>query len=156
MKLLLSLILFTFLSKSLAQEKALIGKWKTVEVSDSEGNFRVTRTDSVIFPEAWKNRTKVALQDNRARIRTQYSKNIFIFTPENGFYLYRSENPRTKIFEGTFKTQNGNEIQFDVKNMANIEVHPTATYYFKDGELYLSMYTQNNNPVNYVLVRVEN
>ncbi|MES2411932.1 MAG: hypothetical protein V4535_10870 [Bacteroidota bacterium] len=156
MRLLLTLILFTFFSKTIGQEKTLFGKWKTVEVSDSEGNFRVTRNDSIILPEAWKNRTKVALQDNRARIRMDYSKNIFIFTAENGFYLYRSENPRSKIFEGTFKTQNENEILFDVKNMANIEVHPTASYYFKDGELYLSMYTQNNNPVNYVLVRVEN
>lgn len=150
-KILLFIILASF-AKTFSQEStSLIGKWKTLEVSDK--NFSIKRNDSIILPEKWKTRSKVALQDERARIRTNYSENIFIFTSEKNFSLYRSENPRTLIFDGKFTIQN-DEILLNVKNSGRQDVETKAEYYFENGELHLKMYTENNNPVHYTLQRI--
>lgn len=122
----------------------------------SAENFAFHRNDSIDFPEKFKNRSKVSLQNERARIRSTYSKNIFVFTDDGKFYLYRSENPRTIIFDGEFKVQNESKILFTVKNTARQNVETTAEYYSKNGELYLKMYAENNGPVNYVLTKFEN
>ena len=150
-----SLLILTLFSKTFGQETtSLIGKWKTIEVNAE--NFSITRNDSIVFPEKWKPRNKIYLQDRSAHLRTTYSDNIFIFTREGNFQLYRNENPRTIIFDGKFETQTENKILFNVKNIAKIDMETTAEYYFKNGELYLKMYAENNGPINYILTKVDN
>ena len=146
------LILLTTFSISGQTDPALTGKWKTIEASDS--NFHV-RNDTITFPESYKPYSSAALQDKRAGILMDYAKNIFVFTADNGFQLFLTEDPRTLNIEGKYNIIEKGKLLLKVISPAKTEIEKRAEYTLKDGKLYIKMHAERQEGVDYVLEKIE-
>jgi hypothetical protein len=153
MKNLLLLALFGLSMPTVAQiNDALTGRWKTVSVTEAK-RFAAYGADSIVLLDGT-NRSKISEQDNKAGIRMTYAQNVFVFTADHGFFQYYTDNPRSIIFDGQYKIPQTGELILSLKNTAKIDVSIKAKYYFKDGKLYLKMYSNRNYPIDYILERV--
>ena len=151
-KILLILILLNTVSIFGQTDATLTGKWKTIEASDS--NFHV-RNDTITFPESYKPYSNEALQNKRAGILMDYAQNIFVFTADNGFQYFLSENPRTLTFDGTYHITEKGKLLLKVTYPGKIKIEKRAEYIFKDGKLHLKMDAERQEGVNYVLEKIE-
>lgn len=150
-KILSILILLTTVSIFGQTDPELTGKWRTIEASDS--NFHV-RNDTITFPKSYKPYSGEALQNKRAGILMDYAKNVFIFTADNGFQLFLTEDPRTLNIDGEYKITEKGKLLLKVIHPAKIEIEKRAEYSFKDGKLYLKMHAERQEGVDYVLEKI--
>jgi|GEM_PF-5100514 len=151
-KILSILILLTTVSIFGQTDPALTGKWKTIEAGDS--NFHV-RNDTITFPKSYKPYSSEALQNKRAGILMDYAKNIFVFTADNRFQLFLTEDPRTLNVDGKYNITEKGKLLLKVIYPAKIEIDKHAEYTFKDGKLHLKMHAERQEGVNYVLEKIE-
>jgi hypothetical protein len=151
-KILSILILLTTLSIVGQTDPALTGRWKTIEAGDS--NFHV-RNDTITFPESYKPYSNEALQNRLAGILMDYAKNIFVFTADNGFQLFLTEDPRTLTFDGKYYSTEKGKLLLKVTSRPKIELEKRAEYFFKDGKLHFKMHAERQEGVDYVLEKIE-
>ena len=157
MKQLLTLFLFLLVSKMYCQEKTnLIGKWQAVIV-ESKDFYLNAKTDSISLSEKRQKLypNKIAKQDEFAHLRSNYSKNTFIFTEKEEFYFYLTDRLIAPIFKGSYSVEAPDKIQLDIVNRANISLKKQANFYFENNLLYLTMYLETNSPIKYILERVK-
>ena len=149
-------LLIVFLSNIIiAQEnKALIGKWKVIEIFNNDYFYKV-ENDSIVLSEKMQKRyrNKISQQDYKASIRGDNREVIFEFRNENEFYYFFSEKAISPTFKGTYEIIN-NLLFLDVTNLANIKIKKEASFYFKDGNLHFTMHLESNNPYNYTLKKL--
>ncbi|RZJ71747.1 hypothetical protein [Flavobacterium sp.] len=150
-KFLITLIILATVSTFGQTDPALTGKWKTIEASDS--TFHV-RNDTITFPKSYKPYSGAALQDKRAGILMDYAKNIFVFTPDNGFQLFLTEDPRTLNINGKYKISEKGKLLLKVTYNPKMEIEKRAEYFFKDGKLHLKMHAERQEGVDYVLEKI--
>lgn len=137
------------------QSREIFGTWKPIIVS-SEDFYMDAKKDSISLSGKMKNvySTAVSLQNEKAHLRMNYSKNTFVFEKNKDFYFYLGENLNVPIFKGKYKTEKGN-LKLEVINRSNISLEKKATFYFENGLLYLTMHLETNSPVKYVLEKME-
>lgn len=157
MKYLLILFCSLVFSKTHCQDKTiLIGKWQAV-VAESKDFYLNAKTDSISLSEKMQKMypNKVARQDELAHLRSNYSKNTFIFTENEEFYFYLTDKLIAPIFKGSYSVEAPDKIQLDLVNRANISLKKQATFYLENNLLYLTMYLETNSPVKYILEKVK-
>lgn len=149
-------LLIVFLSNMIIgqENKALLGKWKVVEVFNNDYFYKV-ENDSIVLSEKIQKRyrNKISQQDYKASIRGDNREVIFEFRNENEFYYFFSEKAIYPTFKGTYEIIN-NLLFLDLTNLANIKIKKEASFYFKDGNLYFTMHLESNNPYNYTLKKL--
>lgn len=149
-------ILILFLSNTIIgqENKAILGKWKVIEIYNNDYYYKV-QNDSIVLSEKTQKlyRNKVSQQDYKASIRGDNREAIFEFRSENEFYYFFSEKAISPTFKGTYEIMN-NLLFLDLTNLANIKIKKEALFYFKDGNLHFTMHLESNNPYNYTLKKL--
>ena len=149
------MILCLVFTKAQSQKSpTLSGTWKPIIVS-SEDFYIDAKKDSIALSDKMKKvySGKVSLQNEKAHLRMNYSKNTFVFEQNKDFYFYLGENLNVPIFKGKYETDKEN-LKLSVVNRSNISLEKKAAFYFENGLLYLTMHLETNSPVNYVLEKV--
>jgi len=131
---------------------SLEGTWKTVAVS-TESFYMDAKKDSIELSDKMKimYSGKIALQNEKAHIRMNYSKNTFVFSKNGDFYFYLGENLKSPIFTGKYTILEKSKLKLNVINRANIALEKDASFYFENGLLYLTMHLETNSPTKYTL-----